>query len=150
MTRSKKPPPEQMSLFDAPAKREWDPRSPDYRPLWEPRPPASEEAARDAGIDQALGGTPAGWQVDAVNAVRAVAWRQAYFDADDVWEQLTAMGARTPATKAALAGVLRQCAGRSVAWIEATDRSTKSEGEGRHASRIMVWRSRLYPHPKGD
>jgi len=123
-------PPEQLSLFD-------------YDERGVPRL-KKEAIARDEGIDHALAGAPAGWQVDAVNAVRSVAERQSYLDADDIWEQLAAMGARTPATKAALAGVLRSCAAKRTAWIEATDSSTKSEGDGRHRSRIMVWRSLIY------
>ena len=109
-----------------------------------------EGELRDAGIELALGGTPAGWQVDAINAVRFVAERQSYLDADDVWEQLTAMGARTPATKAALAGVLKQASGKKLAWIEATDTSTKSDGEGRHKSRIMVWRSLIHGRAQAE
>jgi len=99
-----------------------------------------EARARDEGIDRALGGAPVGWQEDALDAVRFLAERRSYLDADDVWEQLEATGARTPENMSALAGVLKQASGR-LAWIEATDRSRKSERDGRHRSRIMVWRS---------
>lgn len=51
MSKPKKPPPEQLSLFgpvDAPAQKaaEWDPKQPDYRPLWEPRPPTPAPRAQ--------------------------------------------------------------------------------------------------------
>lgn len=41
MSKPKRPPPEQLPLFDAPQaprRAPDDPRRPDYRPLWEPRP----------------------------------------------------------------------------------------------------------------
>src|SRR5262245_26487507 len=102
---------------------------------------ANEAAARDAGIDRALGGSPVAWQVDAVNAVKLVAEQHGYFCADDVWDQLLVVGARTPPNLGALSGILRQCAAKGRAWIEPTDRSQMSERDGRHKSRIMVWRS---------
>ena len=44
MRAGKRPPPEQMPLFDDPGMvppkpAAWDPKRPDYRPLWEPKPP---------------------------------------------------------------------------------------------------------------
>lgn len=121
----------QLGLFDY-----------DERGMPKPRKDLQLEAvARDEGISRALGGAPVGWAYDALCAVRHVAERQVTLSADDVWDRLQAVGARTPPTRSALAGVLKQASGKKLAWIEPTDTSKMSEGDGRHRSRIMVWRS---------
>jgi hypothetical protein len=123
--------PEQLGLFNY-----------DERGMPEPRRDlVAEAAARDEGIAKAMGGAPVGWAYDALLAVQYVAERRFTLTADHVWDRLAEVGARTPPTRSALAGVLKRAGSKRMAWIEPTDNSTMSEGDGRHRSRIMVWRS---------
>src|SRR3982750_3410436 len=109
----------------------------------------SEAAARDAGIERSLASQPKGWVNCAKLALKQVCIEQPTLTADDVWARIEKLGGGAADNNAAIAGVLKW--GEGLGYLTSTLESALSTREGRHRSRIAVWRSKIHrtPTPEG-
>lgn len=105
---------------------------------------AGEAAARDEGIARALGAQPKTWVDCAKLALKQASIECETLTADDVWERIDKLGGGLAGNNSAIAGIFKWGAG---VYVEATDRSALSTRDGRHRSRIAVWRSLRYQKP---
>lgn len=105
----------------------------------------SEAEARDEGIARALGAQSKTWVSCAKLALKRVAIAKEFLTADDVWAEIEVLGGGAAGNNAAIAGVFKW--GQGAGLVEATDRSRLSTRDGRHRSRIALWRSRVYRKP---
>jgi hypothetical protein len=102
-----------------------------------------EEIAKREGIDLATANAEAPGEVDpAMTALYYAAVREAYVTADDVHAVAAEMGDPIPANANFMGGLMPR--GARAGWLEKTDRSIPSARKGRHASRVIMWKSRLY------
>lgn len=95
------------------------------------------EAARDLGIAR-VGAATEEWQEQAVEAIRALARRQAELTTDDVWERL---GRDADIEGRAMGAAMRTAA--KLGYIRRTDRTHKSERVACHRRDLRVWESLL-------
>ena len=105
---------------------------------------AGEAAARDEGIARSLGAQPKTWVDCAKLALKKAALDNQTLTADDVWAEIDKLGGGAAGNNSAIAGIFKWGSG---IYVEATDRSALSTRDGRHRSRIAVWRSLVWRPP---
>jgi hypothetical protein len=94
--------------------------------------------ARDAGIQKVERSTGE-WQVDALAAIRAVAYGQPELTTDDIWKSL---GRDAEIEGRAMGAAMRAAA--KYRLVEKTPRTTKSHRVACHRRDLRVWKSLIF------
>lgn len=97
------------------------------------------DAARDAAIDKAEIGADEAWLAAAAASIRYHAEHLKTFTTDEVWKLLSHLP--EPREPRAMGAAMRNA--QREEWIEATDRTKRSERPRCHRRPVRVWRSKL-------
>lgn len=103
--------------------------------------PQVEIDARDQAMHDALNAADPEWVRVAVGALYDCARKNPTFTVDDVWPFIP-QGVET-AENRSMGGIMMK--GRSVGWMETTDRYTPSVRSGCHRHPRVVWKSKIHP-----